>query len=594
MRRQAFRCNLNSSSSSVEEILAFYHHHGNPDGVADIVSLLILLQPLDSDGRLQPGLEIRGLVEVEVTEPWNGDDERIRVERLQVTVNETSSEINTDVLNFRYALWGKNRSREYCTVRYVHGRFGFPEVGRLLRPDDSRITQANVDCLEFVTSGLRYRHLGSESPDVDFIPLTITFSSTRDEGREVQRNVWLHVQIVGGLPNRPPKVDYKIKNSNSNDDNDSDDEISKEVEQRSGKKFKARNKRKLVQRSPRPTQDWSVMLSSSSSSPPNPVVILRMKQNQGTPVLLAWDAFEVQDVETVQRKLILARHNDQPSNLDIINVKSGRPLDTFTMADIEEKRIGFSLQPSVCPNPYKPPMPTEPVTMATVADKSKAIIRMELKFYVFDSRYERSVEPLRVQIVTQNLCAQNIINNNNNGTNNISSSNDKPRKRQSIIISNELNRLLVVPENGRRIVTFDSLFPGNDFKDLCFGSGGNGKSSSQVDLHFGGSFTPCNWEIQLKTKLKHGWMERNGTKVAFNERFTASDLFDNRMSYVHSGSERGEDRAYLKVAAEKQKVKVKLQVKDFLNLISLLLIFHRLELFSLMFVMILISNIGMF
>ncbi|NXG51566.1 FREM1 protein, partial [Psilopogon haemacephalus] len=68
------------------------------------------------------------------------------------------------------------------------------------------IQSTKMSCEEFLRMGIRYQHLDSSSPDIDYIPLRLDLTDIRSKTLHKSEYAWLPVQIKGAVPNQIPKA----------------------------------------------------------------------------------------------------------------------------------------------------------------------------------------------------------------------------------------------------------------------------------------------------------------------------------------------------------------------------------------------------
>ncbi|XP_070711353.1 FRAS1-related extracellular matrix protein 1a [Pempheris klunzingeri] len=65
-----------------------------------------------------------------------------------------------------------------------------------------------ISCDDFLVMGLRYQHIDPPSPDVDYIAIRLDLKDTRSGSIYQSEQAWIPVQIVGAMPNQPPKPSF--------------------------------------------------------------------------------------------------------------------------------------------------------------------------------------------------------------------------------------------------------------------------------------------------------------------------------------------------------------------------------------------------
>ncbi|XP_061680719.1 FRAS1-related extracellular matrix protein 1b isoform X2 [Syngnathoides biaculeatus] len=133
-----------------------------------------------------------------------------------------SNAIDDSVVNIR------NPGRAACTVRLLAAA-GALTAGRLVR-DDGALQRTGREapcpgkkacasgteeagflktgCRDFLSSGLKYRHLSPPSPDLDYVAVSVELRE-QDGGTPLEtESLWLPVRIVGATPNQPPRAAF--------------------------------------------------------------------------------------------------------------------------------------------------------------------------------------------------------------------------------------------------------------------------------------------------------------------------------------------------------------------------------------------------
>ncbi|XP_037613686.1 FRAS1-related extracellular matrix protein 1a isoform X1 [Sebastes umbrosus] len=65
-----------------------------------------------------------------------------------------------------------------------------------------------IPCDDFLMMGLRYQHIDPPSPDVDYIAIRLDLKDTRSGSIYQSEQAWIPVQILGAMPNQPPKPSF--------------------------------------------------------------------------------------------------------------------------------------------------------------------------------------------------------------------------------------------------------------------------------------------------------------------------------------------------------------------------------------------------
>ncbi|XP_074518325.1 FRAS1-related extracellular matrix protein 1a isoform X2 [Halichoeres trimaculatus] len=65
-----------------------------------------------------------------------------------------------------------------------------------------------MPCDDFLMMGLKYQHIDPPSPDVDYIAIKLDLKDTRSGSVYRSEQAWIPVQILGAMPNQPPKPSF--------------------------------------------------------------------------------------------------------------------------------------------------------------------------------------------------------------------------------------------------------------------------------------------------------------------------------------------------------------------------------------------------
>ncbi|XP_034532908.1 FRAS1-related extracellular matrix protein 1a [Notolabrus celidotus] len=65
-----------------------------------------------------------------------------------------------------------------------------------------------IPCDDFLMMGLKYQHIDPPSPDVDYIAIRLDLKDTRSGSIYRSEQAWIPVQILGAMPNQPPKPSF--------------------------------------------------------------------------------------------------------------------------------------------------------------------------------------------------------------------------------------------------------------------------------------------------------------------------------------------------------------------------------------------------
>ncbi|XP_049585835.1 FRAS1-related extracellular matrix protein 1b isoform X4 [Syngnathus scovelli] len=65
-----------------------------------------------------------------------------------------------------------------------------------------------TNCHDFLSLGLKYRHLSPPSPDLDYIAISVELREQETRALLETQSLWLPVRIVGATPNQPPRATF--------------------------------------------------------------------------------------------------------------------------------------------------------------------------------------------------------------------------------------------------------------------------------------------------------------------------------------------------------------------------------------------------
>ncbi|XP_060887337.1 FRAS1-related extracellular matrix protein 1a [Labrus mixtus] len=65
-----------------------------------------------------------------------------------------------------------------------------------------------IPCDDFLMMGLKYQHRDPPSPDIDYIAIRLDLKDTRSGSVYQSEQAWIPVQIIGAMPNQPPKPSF--------------------------------------------------------------------------------------------------------------------------------------------------------------------------------------------------------------------------------------------------------------------------------------------------------------------------------------------------------------------------------------------------
>lgn len=128
-------------------------------------------------------------------------------DHLSVSASTGLSEpINASLVRFSY----NYQEGASCVVSYQEPSrsLPFPIAGVIEGSDRQTISNFSMDCRDFLMENFRYRHSGSRSPDLDFIPLAVELEDPRKEwGWIVRERVFLEVRLgTETEANHPPQI----------------------------------------------------------------------------------------------------------------------------------------------------------------------------------------------------------------------------------------------------------------------------------------------------------------------------------------------------------------------------------------------------
>uniref|UniRef100_A0A3Q2YGZ6 Fras1 related extracellular matrix 1a n=1 Tax=Hippocampus comes TaxID=109280 RepID=A0A3Q2YGZ6_HIPCM len=138
---------------------------------------------------------------------------------LQVPFYGISADVDGNVLSFHY----EKRSSLECSIHLNSHDTHLPAHGQLVtgKPEEAvkrgdensgvclkgvkLVTFLKVPCEDFLLMGLKYQHMTPPSPDIDYIAIRLDLKDTRSGNSE---QIWIPVQITGGLVNQSPVMSF--------------------------------------------------------------------------------------------------------------------------------------------------------------------------------------------------------------------------------------------------------------------------------------------------------------------------------------------------------------------------------------------------
>lgn len=125
-----------------------------------------------------------------------------------LTVSEMtgmSNSLDTSVIHYNY----KPDSNISCSIGFSKYNSEWPLVGQIVMGEKGKVVEAiKRDCHEFLLMDLRYEHLKSPSPAIDYLPLVIEIydPSSKDE---ISESFFLPIIVQNAFPNSPPRASFK-------------------------------------------------------------------------------------------------------------------------------------------------------------------------------------------------------------------------------------------------------------------------------------------------------------------------------------------------------------------------------------------------
>ncbi|XP_071380336.1 FRAS1-related extracellular matrix protein 1b [Centroberyx affinis] len=194
-----------------------YVHNGSPLLEEDTVMLRVY-RFTDSDTLMESVVLL-----VRVLESRSGLVELGSVPLVVPQFYGLSNTIDGSVLSIR------TRPDLACTVRLMTDTSA-PSLGQLVTEEDSAqrkgrevaLCPGNTACLhgtkevrflktgcqEFLSSGLKYRHLSPPSPEIDYVPIRVELREQATRALLETEAVWLPVLIHGAMQNQPPQAAF--------------------------------------------------------------------------------------------------------------------------------------------------------------------------------------------------------------------------------------------------------------------------------------------------------------------------------------------------------------------------------------------------
>lgn len=125
-----------------------------------------------------------------------------------LTVSEMtgmSNSLDSSVIHYNYI----SDSNISCSIGFSKYNSEWPLVGQIVMGEKGKVVEAiKRDCHEFLLMDLRYEHLKSPSPAVDYLPLVIDLydPSSKDE---ISESFFLPIFVQNAFPNSPPRASFK-------------------------------------------------------------------------------------------------------------------------------------------------------------------------------------------------------------------------------------------------------------------------------------------------------------------------------------------------------------------------------------------------
>lgn len=122
-----------------------------------------------------------------------------------------SNVIDSSVLRFKYAFFNETS----CTVSTYEPGYQSQSLltGALVTSDAVSLSNLPIDCRDFLSTGLRYKHNGVSSVADDYILLRAEVEESIDGSlKQTSESLFLPVHILSGVKNSPPKLSTKTSN----------------------------------------------------------------------------------------------------------------------------------------------------------------------------------------------------------------------------------------------------------------------------------------------------------------------------------------------------------------------------------------------
>ncbi|XP_051918157.1 FRAS1-related extracellular matrix protein 1a isoform X2 [Hippocampus zosterae] len=152
---------------------------------------------------------------------------------LQVPFYGISADVDGNVLSLHY----EKRSSLECSIHLNSHDTNLPAHGQLVtgKPKEAvkrgdeplryiedpvrcnsdvclkgvkHVTFLKVPCEDFLLMGLKYQHMTPPSPDIDYIAIRLDLKDTRSGNLYQSEQIWIPVQITGGLVNQSPVMSF--------------------------------------------------------------------------------------------------------------------------------------------------------------------------------------------------------------------------------------------------------------------------------------------------------------------------------------------------------------------------------------------------
>lgn len=175
-----------------------YFHSGNPLLDHDIIKFIAY--KLNETDTVTEQFDLR----VDIT----NEDNMIIFQMEPLQVSEffgISDAIDSSIVDFMY----EKLPNVSCQVTVNTLKDGYPKYGELLKgtgEEEQTVRVMQVSCEEFLSTGVRYRHVAPPTPDKDFIVLSVEVLDPNIQSEPMSEKYYLPVELTSCFPNQVPEA----------------------------------------------------------------------------------------------------------------------------------------------------------------------------------------------------------------------------------------------------------------------------------------------------------------------------------------------------------------------------------------------------